>query len=61
MAKFSRFQTLLIGLAGNQEYKKLLRFSFQLSYLGLSQIWLNYFLNDCHIDYITKSLKQTLL
>jgi hypothetical protein len=27
----------------------------------LSQIWLNYFLNDCHIDYITKSLKQTLL
>ncbi len=25
-----------------------------------SQIWLKYFLNDCHFDYITKSLNQTL-
>ncbi len=23
-----------------------------------NQIWLNYFLDDCHFDYITKSLKR---
>jgi len=26
-------------------------FFFLLSYLVCSQIWLNYFLNDCHFDY----------
>jgi hypothetical protein len=25
--------------------------------LACSQIWLNYFLNDCHLGHITKSLK----
>jgi len=25
-----------------------------------SQIWLNYFLDDRHLDYVTKSLKETL-
>jgi hypothetical protein len=24
-------------------------------------MWLNYFVNDCHFDYITKSLKETLV
>jgi hypothetical protein len=31
---------------------------FLVSYLVYSQIWLNYFLKDCHFDYITKSLKE---
>jgi hypothetical protein len=30
------------------------------SYLLCSQIWLNYFLDDCHFGYITKSFKETL-
>jgi hypothetical protein len=28
--------------------------------LACSQIWLNYFLNDCHLGHITKSLKLFL-
>jgi hypothetical protein len=24
-------------------------------------MWLNYFVNDCHFGYITKSLKETLV
>ncbi len=31
------------------------------SYLLCSQIFLNYFLDDCHFGYVTKSLKETLL
>ncbi len=31
---------------------------FLLSYLTCSQIWLNYFLDDRHFDYMTKSLKK---
>jgi hypothetical protein len=34
---------------------------FLLSYLVRSQIWLNYFLDDRHFGYITKSLKETLV
>ncbi len=34
---------------------------FLLSYLVCSQIWLNYFVNDDHFDYVTKSLKKTLV
>jgi hypothetical protein len=36
-------------------------FFFELSYLVCNQIWLNYFVDDCHFDYIIKSLKETLL
>jgi hypothetical protein len=34
-------------------------FSFLLLFLYLvcNQIWVNYFLNDCHFGYITKSLQ----
>ncbi len=34
---------------------------FLLSYLVCSQIWLNHFANDDHFDYVTKSLKKTLV
>jgi hypothetical protein len=34
---------------------------FLLSDLVCSQIWLNYFVNDDHFDYVTKSLKKTLV
>jgi hypothetical protein len=34
---------------------------FLLSYLLCSQIWLNYFVNDDHFGYVTKSLKKTLV
>jgi hypothetical protein len=44
---------------GSQEYRRI--FFPLLPYLVCSQIWLNYFLNDCHFDYITKSLKETLV
>jgi hypothetical protein len=44
---------------GSQEYRRNLCF-FLPSYLLCSQIWLNYFLDDYHFDYITKSLKETL-
>ncbi len=33
---------------------------FLLSYLACSQIWLNYFVNDQHFGYMTKSLKGNL-
>ncbi len=42
------------------EYSWILCF-FLLSYLVCSQIWLNCFLDHCHFDYFTKSLKETLL
>jgi hypothetical protein len=32
-----------------------------LSYLVCNQIWLNYFMDNCHFGYITKSLKETQL
>jgi len=44
-----------------QEYRRFLSFFFLLSYLVCSQIWLNYFLDDYHFGYITKSLKETLV
>jgi len=31
------------------------------SCLECTQIWLNYFRDDCHLDYITQSLKKTLV
>jgi hypothetical protein len=42
--------------------KKIKGFSFfpLLPYVIYSQIWLNYFLDYYHFDYITKSLKETL-
>jgi hypothetical protein len=45
----------------SQEYRRILYFTFLLSYLVYSQIWLNYFLDDHHFGYITKSLKETLV
>jgi hypothetical protein len=33
-------------------------FSFLLSYLVCSQIWLNHLMNDCHFSYITKLKKS---
>ncbi len=44
---------------GSQEDRRILCF-FLPSYLLCSQIWLNYFLDDYHFGYITKSLKETL-
>jgi hypothetical protein len=41
-----------------QEYRRILFFFSLLSYLVCSQIWLNYFVNDHHFDYITKILKR---
>jgi len=41
-----------------QEYRRILFFFSLLSYLVCSQIWLNYFVNDHHFDYITKILKK---
>ncbi len=44
-----------------KEYRRILFFFFFLvlpSYLVCSQIWLNYFLDDCHFGYITKILKR---
>jgi len=34
-------------------------FLFILSYQVCSQIWLNYFVNDPHFGYITKTLNET--
>jgi hypothetical protein len=50
----------LCDLVGSPEYRRTL-FFFLLSYLVRSQIWLNYFLDDRHFAYITKSLKETLV
>ncbi len=41
-----------------KKYSVFFFFLFRLSYLVCSQIWLNYFLDDCHFGYITKSLKR---
>jgi hypothetical protein len=47
-----------------EEYRTILffffLFFFLLSYRVCSQIWLNYFMNDQHFGYITKSLKGNL-
>jgi len=43
---------------GSQENRRI--FLFLLSYQVHSQIWLNYFVNDDHFGYVTKSLKKTL-
>jgi hypothetical protein len=43
----------LLDLVDSPEYTFFLH-----SYLVLSQIWLNYFLDDRHFGYITKSLKR---
>jgi hypothetical protein len=56
---FPNCQILMISSVSNQEYRKIL-FFFILSYLVCNQIWLNYFLDDHHFDYITKSLKETM-
>jgi hypothetical protein len=66
--KFARFRILKIPNSqalwqlpeGSQEYRMIL-FFFLTSYLLCSQIWQNYFLDDRHFGYITKSLKETLL
>jgi len=50
----------LCDLVDSPEYRRTLLF-FLLSYLVRSQIWLNYFLDDRHSGYITKSLKETLV
>ncbi len=42
----------------SQEYRRIL-VSFLLSYLVCNPIWLNYFLYDRHLGYITKSFKNT--
>jgi hypothetical protein len=43
----------LISSVGNQEYRRIVFF------FSTFISWLNYFLNDCHIDYyITKSFKR---
>jgi len=52
---FPNCQILMISSVSNREYRKIL-FFFILSYLVYNQIWLNYFLDDHHFDYITKSL-----
>jgi hypothetical protein len=56
IAKFSR-----ISFRSSKEHRRILYIVFLLSYLLCSQIWLNYFLDDHHFDYITKSLKETLV
>ncbi len=43
----------------SHEYIRILLF-FLFLYLVCSQIWQNYFVNDRHFGYITKSLKETL-
>ncbi len=49
--RISKF--LLISSVGNQEYRRIVFF------FSTFISWLNYFLNDCHIDYyITKSFKR---
>jgi hypothetical protein len=45
---------------GSQEYRRIFIFFPLPSYLLCSQIWLNYFLDDHHSGYVTKSLKETL-
>ncbi len=42
-----------------QEYRRIL-FFLLLSYRVCNQVWLNYFVNDSHFGYFTKSLKETL-
>ncbi len=51
--KSSEFYDKLEYIATRQHRTVL--FFFGLSYLTWSQIWLNYFLDDCHFDYMTKS------
>jgi len=59
--KSPNFNELLVG---SQEYTNFYFYLFIYfglpSYLICSQIWLNYFLDDCHFGYVTKSLKETL-
>ncbi len=67
--KFARFwrkltknhQIFMVSCSSSQEHRRILFFSFVLSYLVCNQIWLNYFVDDRHFDYIIKSLKETLL
>ncbi len=52
----------LCDLVDSPKYRRIVFFFFfLLSYLVRSQIWLNYFLDDRHFGYITKSLKETLV
>jgi hypothetical protein len=57
--KFSNSQSCDNFQKVAKNIKGILFFSL-LSYLLCNQIWLNYFLDDCHFGYITNSLKETL-
>jgi hypothetical protein len=52
---YDKFQEVAKNIEGSRF------FFFLISYLGYSKIWLNYFLDDCHFGYITKSIKETLV
>jgi hypothetical protein len=45
----------------SQEYRRICVFYKELSHMVHSQIGLNYFLDDCHFGYITKSFEKTLV
>ncbi len=51
-----KFQYVAKNIEGFKKKKKK-----ELSYLLYRQIWLNYFLKDCHFGYLTKSLEETLV
>lgn len=52
-----------ISFRSSQERRRILYIVSTFIYLECSQMWLNYFLDDHHykFDYITKSLKETLV
>lgn len=52
-----------ISVRSSQERRRILYIVSTFIYLECSQMWLNYFLDDHHykFDYITKSLKETLV
>ncbi len=52
----SNHQNCMITSSNPQDNKGF--FFFLLSYLTCSQIWQNYFLDDRHFDYMTKSSKK---